>query len=112
MLANSSIHPHLLQGKYFEIKFSRGGQPLGGTISNFLLEKSRVVGQKGGERNYHVFYQLTKGTSAQEKEWLGMAKPDCFFYLNQSRTYDADGVNDVEDYKDMRVGAVFTVWAF
>ena len=28
-----------LQGKYFEIQFSRGGQPDGGKISNFLLEK-------------------------------------------------------------------------
>ena len=28
-----------MQGKYFEIQFSRGGQPDGGKISNFLLEK-------------------------------------------------------------------------
>ena len=28
-----------LQGKYVEIQFSRGGQPEGGRISNFLLEK-------------------------------------------------------------------------
>jgi len=29
----------LLQGKYVEIQFSRGGEPDGGKISNFLLEK-------------------------------------------------------------------------
>ena len=29
----------VIQGKYFEIQFSRGGQPDGGKISNFLLEK-------------------------------------------------------------------------
>lgn len=28
-----------LQGKYVEIQFSRGGEPIGGVISNFLLEK-------------------------------------------------------------------------
>jgi len=28
-----------LQGKYVEIQFSRGGEPTGGKISNFLLEK-------------------------------------------------------------------------
>lgn len=28
-----------LQGKYVEIQFSRGGEPVGGKISNFLLEK-------------------------------------------------------------------------
>ena len=29
----------LFQGKYVEIQFSRGGEPDGGKISNFLLEK-------------------------------------------------------------------------
>lgn len=29
----------LFQGKYVEIQFGRGGQPDGGKISNFLLEK-------------------------------------------------------------------------
>lgn len=31
----------VLQGKYVEIQFSRGGEPIGGKISNFLLEKVR-----------------------------------------------------------------------
>ena len=33
----------LQQGKYVEIQFSRGGQPEGGRISNFLLEKVCIV---------------------------------------------------------------------
>jgi len=32
-----------LKGKYVEIQFSRGGEPTGGRISNFLLEKVCVV---------------------------------------------------------------------
>ena len=46
-----------LQGKYVEILF-QSGMPGGGKVRNFLLEKSRVVGQNPQERNFHVFYQV------------------------------------------------------
>uniref|UniRef100_A0A3P8WP09 Myosin IF n=1 Tax=Cynoglossus semilaevis TaxID=244447 RepID=A0A3P8WP09_CYNSE len=87
-------------GKYFEIQFSRGGEPDGGKISNFLLEKSRVVSQNENERNFHIYYQLIEGTNAQQKEGLGIMTPDYYFYLNQSGTYKVDGTNDSKDFKE------------
>ncbi|PAA88820.1 hypothetical protein BOX15_Mlig024707g2, partial [Macrostomum lignano] len=85
-------------GKYVEIQFSRGGEPVGGKISQFLLEKSRVVLQNSGERNFHIFYQLCRGTRPEMKAAFNLAGPECFSYLNQSGSFDADGIDDVKEF--------------
>ncbi|ORX61173.1 hypothetical protein BCR36DRAFT_439738 [Piromyces finnis] len=89
-------------GKYFEIRFLRGGQPVGGNISNFLLEKSRVVSPGKGERNFHIFYQLTKNVTEKDRTELGLSAPSNFNYLNCSGTYDADGIDDTKEYAEMK----------
>ncbi|KAM9851924.1 myosin IEb [Aulostomus maculatus] len=95
-------------GKYFEIQFSRGGAPDGGKISNFLLEKSRVVSQNQGERNFHIYYQLLEGASDEQRENLGVTTPDYYNYLNQSETYTVDDVNDKKEFSDT-LGAMSVV---
>lgn len=89
-------------GKYVEIQFTKGGQPDGGKISNFLLEKSRVVSQNPSERNFHVFYQLIMGATSEEKGEFGLTEPSYYYYLNQSGTYSVDGTDDVKDYEETR----------
>uniref|UniRef100_A0A673MQX0 Unconventional myosin-Ie-like n=1 Tax=Sinocyclocheilus rhinocerous TaxID=307959 RepID=A0A673MQX0_9TELE len=87
-------------GKYFEIQFSSGGEPDGGKISNFLLEKSRVVMRNPGERSFHIFYQLIEGASGDQKSSLGITNLDYYTYLNQSGSYKVDDINDKHDFQE------------
>ena len=58
-------------GKYVRILVeTRSRKIVGASVSNYLLEKSRVTTQGLGERNYHIFYQLLSGLSKPEKTRL------------------------------------------
>ena len=46
-------------GKFIQLQFDRSGQIVGGVIRTYLLEKTRVIHQGQGERNFHIFYQLS-----------------------------------------------------
>ena len=69
-----------------EILFT-SGQPAGGKVSNFLLEKSRVVQQNKMERNFHIFYQVLAGIQGDSRNYLGLMQPDYYNYLNEFGTY-------------------------
>lgn len=61
------------------------GAIAGAKITEYLLEKSRIVTHAADERNYHVFYEMLKGLRPEEKERYGLTAADNYFYLNQVR---------------------------
>ena len=67
MVYLSSLMCFGYKGKYLDIMFNDHGEPIGAQITNYLLEKGRVVGQVRSERNSHVFYQFTKAASDKQR---------------------------------------------
>ncbi|WZZ23990.1 hypothetical protein YC2023_007391 [Brassica napus] len=68
-------------GKFVEIQFDANGRISGAAIRTYLLERSRVV---------------------RDADKYKLSNPRQFHYLNQSKTYELEGVSNAEEYKNTR----------
>uniref|UniRef100_A0A8C7KEQ7 Unconventional myosin-VI n=1 Tax=Oncorhynchus kisutch TaxID=8019 RepID=A0A8C7KEQ7_ONCKI len=73
-------------GKFVEIHFNEKNTVVGGFVSHYLLEKSRICQQSQEERNYHIFYRLCAGASEDIRTKFHLESPDAFRYLNRGCT--------------------------
>ncbi|RLN64136.1 hypothetical protein BBJ29_007034 [Phytophthora kernoviae] len=89
-------------GKYIVLQMNRVGQVIGGYIDNYLLERSRVIRQAEGERNFHSFYQLMSGATAAEKEAWKLPESAEEFDVLGNEDATIEGVDDAENYKNVR----------
>ncbi|XP_029124619.1 myosin-9 isoform X2 [Cajanus cajan] len=84
-------------GKFVEIQFDKSGRISGAAIRTYLLERSRVCQINDPERNYHCFYLLCAAPQ-EEIEKYKLGSPKTFHYLNQSKCYELDDMNDSLEY--------------
>lgn len=68
-------------GKYIDISFNKHGTIEGANIEQYLLEKSRIVAQNPGERNYHIFYCMLAGMSKEDKQKFDLQDASQYKYL-------------------------------
>jgi myosin heavy subunit len=90
-------------GKLITVNFDKNGSITGGGIINYLLEKSRVVVQTKGERNYHIFYQLLSAadTDPAITAEFKLQAPDLFAFTSQSGVTNVEGISDEKDFEDV-----------
>ncbi|KAL3826230.1 hypothetical protein ACHAXA_006258 [Cyclostephanos tholiformis] len=92
-------------GKFIEIRFDSYGTLVGASVETYLLEKVRLICQSEGERNYHVFYEMLRGMSDDDKRRFLLDEYDTpmdFRITSRSGTYDRrDGINDADTYGDL-----------
>ncbi|XP_055082304.1 unconventional myosin-Ic-like isoform X2 [Periophthalmus magnuspinnatus] len=87
-------------GKYMDVQFDFKGAPVGGHILNYLLEKSRVVHQNHGERNFHIFYQLLEGGEDELMKRLNLDRnPQSYNYLVKGNCPRISSISDKNNWK-------------
>ncbi|XP_053426167.1 unconventional myosin-XIX isoform X2 [Nycticebus coucang] len=78
-------------GKFIQLQLNRAQQMTGAAVQTYLLEKTRVACQASSERNFHIFYQICKGASADERLQWHLPKGAVFSWLpNPERTLEED----------------------
>nr|XP_023688736.1 unconventional myosin-XIX isoform X2 [Paramormyrops kingsleyae] len=82
-------------GKYIQLQLNTSHLLVGASVQTYLLEKTRIVKQGADERNFHIFYQMMKGaTEEQRKEWK-IPRDQHFTWLpNADRTLEEDCFQD------------------
>uniref|UniRef100_A0A4W6EGH8 Myosin IG n=1 Tax=Lates calcarifer TaxID=8187 RepID=A0A4W6EGH8_LATCA len=70
-----------------------------GHINNYLLEKSRVVHQQEGERNFHSFYQLLRGGSDELLESFHLQNDPSVYAYTKEGAATTTSNNDRSSHK-------------
>ena len=90
-------------GKFLDLRFNADLAVRGAYMTEYLLEKSRVVSQAEGERNFHIFYYLFASLSDAEKAKYEVNDVHNYRFINgnDSALADIGGAKNVELWKEV-----------
>uniref|UniRef100_A0A665TIL2 Myosin motor domain-containing protein n=1 Tax=Echeneis naucrates TaxID=173247 RepID=A0A665TIL2_ECHNA len=78
-------------GKYIQLQLDRSQLLVGASVQTYLLEKTRVACQPANERNFHIYYQMIKGaTDEQRKDWKMPCGQHFVWLPNAEKTVEED----------------------
>ncbi|XP_012868890.1 PREDICTED: unconventional myosin-XIX isoform X3 [Dipodomys ordii] len=78
-------------GKFIQLQMNSAQQMTGAAVQTYLLEKTRVACQATNERNFHIFYQICKGASEDERLQWHLPEGAVFSWLpNPEKTLEED----------------------
>ena len=91
-------------GRFMQLSVSSLQGIMNGAISNFLLEKVRLVSQEPNERSFHVLYQLLKGADDDMKSRYHLRRMEEYVFLTarSGGCFDIEGVDDRKDFEELR----------
>ncbi|CAK7310831.1 MYH15 [Vulpes lagopus] len=85
-------------GKFIRMHFCARGKLSSADIDIYLLEKSRVIFQQPGERNYHIFYQILSGKKElHETDMLLVSEDPSDFHFCSQGVIAVDSWDDAEE---------------
>ncbi|KAF4073002.1 hypothetical protein AMELA_G00253940 [Ameiurus melas] len=78
-------------GKYIQLQLNSSQLLVGASVQTYLLEKTRVTFQAPNERNFHIFYQMMKGATEEQRKAWEMPHDQKFAWLpNAEKTLEED----------------------
>ncbi|KAJ6488481.1 glycosyltransferase family 2 protein [Mycena vitilis] len=87
-----------------KLQFSDRGRLQGIKTLDYYLERNRVSGAPNGERNFHIFYYLVAGATAEERAHMHLLEKSTYRYLGQHRAAPKDrGTNDSVRFEQLKV---------
>lgn len=85
-------------GKYIQLQLNRSQLLVGASVQTYLLEKTRVAFQAPNERNFHIFYQMMRGATDQQRQEWGMSHGQRFHWLpNADKSLEEDCFEETLD---------------